>query len=178
MCYNNIIQLSIDIFKEGKIMDNKLRIRTDGNKTIMRFLPDQADMLSDRSFVSPIHYTRGIIMDDKTVDWLYVGKKGYNFIMPKVIIEEAQRLMKKYNAPVLMNLHLRDGKHSKYLFKHAMIISARPKTDADDHKPLIDDETFMRFTYKPFEKKRSIICTMFPAPQPYLDRLLDVTKTN
>lgn len=157
-------------------MEDKFRTKSYGNTVSMQFLPEQASVLRDRSFISPIHYTRGLINDDQTVDWLFVGKKGYNFFMPQVIADEAGYLMKKYNAPILMSLHLRDGKHSKYLFKRAMIISARPSTPADDRKPLVDDDTLLRLAYAPNEKKRSIICTMFPAPKAYLDRLIDVTQ--
>lgn len=157
-------------------MENQLRIRRNGETTSIQFLPAQADLLRDRSMVTPIHYTRGIINKDQSVDWLFVGKKGYNFLAPKVLMDEAKKIMQKYNRPVLMNLHLRDGKDSDYLFKRAMIISARSVQNADDHKPMVDDEVLMRLTYKPQEKKRCIICTMFPAPKAYLDRLLDVTK--
>lgn len=158
-------------------MENQLRTKNYPNdKEAIQFLPEQADLLNDQSMLMTMHYTRGIIKDNKVVKYLYVGKKGYNFFIPKVLGEEINRLIKKYNMPLLMNMHLHDGKHSDYIVNHALIISARPASNDDNHKPLIDSDTMMKFTFKPMEKKRSIICTLFPAPKEYLDRLIEVAQ--
>lgn len=158
-------------------MENQLRIRNYSNdKEAIQFLPDQADLLSDQSMLMTMHYTRGIIKDGKISNYFYVGKKGYNFFIPKVLGEEINRLIKKYNMPLLMNMHLHDGKHSDYIANHALIISARPASKDDNHKPLIDNDTMIKFTFKSMEKKRSIIYTLFPAPKEYLDRLIEVAQ--
>lgn len=158
-------------------MENQLRIKNYPNdKEAIQFLPEQADLLGDQSMLMTMHYTRGIIKDGKVVKYLYVGKKGYDFFIPKILGEEINCLIKKYNMPLLMNMHLHDGKHSDYIVNHALIISARPASKDDSHKPLIDSDTMMKFTFKPMEKKRSIICTMFPTPKEYLDRLISFAQ--
>lgn len=157
-------------------MKNQLRIQTIGNKEFIRFYSDNTDLLRDRSMVSPIHYTHGIIHDDQSVEWLFVGKKGYNFLLPKVLTDEINRLMRKYNMPLLLNMHTKDGKKSDYIVNHALIISTRPTLDTDDYKPLIDDKMLLKLNYKPFERKRAIVCTLFPAPKAYLDRLIEISQ--
>lgn len=158
-------------------MENQLRTKIyDDNTESIQFLPENADLVCDQSMVMTMHYTRGIIKDGKAVKYLYVGKKGYDFFIPKALANEIDKMIKKYNMPVLLNIHLRDGKHSDYIIKRAMVVATRPKTPADDRKPLIDADTIMKFTFEPVEKKRSIICTMFPAPKEYLDRLISFAQ--
>lgn len=158
-------------------MENQLRTKIyDDNTESVQFLPENADLVCDQSMVMTMHYTRGIIKDGKAVKYLYVGKKGYDFFIPKALANEIDKMIKKYNMPVLLNIHLRDGKHSDYIINRAMVVATRLKTPADDRKPLIDADTIMKFTFKPIEKKRSIICTMLPTPKEYLDRLIETAQ--
>ena len=158
-------------------MENQLRIKNYPNdKEAIQFLPEQADLLDDQSMLMTMHYTRGIIKDGKVINYLYVGKKGYDFFVPKALANEINKMIKKYNMPLLMNMRLRDGKHSDYIVNHALVVATRPTKQSDNHKPLIDSDTMMKFTFKPMEKKRSIICTMFPAPKEYLDRLISFAQ--
>ena len=158
-------------------MEDQLRIKNYPNdKEAIQFLPEQADLLDDQSMDMTMHYTRGIIKDGKVVKYLYVGKKGYDFFIPKALANEINKMIKKYNMPLLMNMHLHDGKHNDYIVNHVLVVATRSKTPADDRKPLIDSDTMMKFTFKPMEKKRSIICTLFPAPKEYLDRLISFAQ--
>lgn len=158
-------------------MENQLRIRNYPNdKEAIQFLPDQADLLSDQSMVMTMHYTRGYIKDDQTVDGLFVGKKGYNFFIPECISNEINKMIKKRNMPLLMNVHLRDGRNRDFIMKHALIVATRPKNNSDEYKPLVGSDKIVKFTFRPFEKKRSIVVSLTPAPKAYLDRLIDISK--
>lgn len=158
-------------------MQRQPRIKTyPNNSNAIQFLPNDSDMLSDQSMVLTVHYTRGLINDDGTVDHLYVGKKGYNFYISHYLGHQISELARKYKAPLLMNVYFRNGKDRETIVRHALVVTVRPKNEKDDYKPLFNADTLLKLTFRAFEKKRSIVCSLTPAPQAYLERLIDISK--
>lgn len=107
-------------------------IKNSTDASFIRFNNKSFSVLKDSFFVMSIHFTRYLPRNNGDLEHIYVGKKTYNFLIPKALGELITNRSTENKCPQLINLSavinkpLAKDTEFKLYYKRVLVTGIRP----------------------------------------------------
>ena len=134
-----------DFSKPYEILD-----MPDGTKVLYLYQLSN-DSLTDRAYVITVHYTHNYGKKNPKFTMPYIAKKGYDFVVPKVIGKMVMDITNNGTQPVLVNMHTKFKKDIKSKPERHTFVTNEIISHVRHYSDETDSQHKMFFTKDMFE---------------------------